>query len=172
MSTLAIKVFKPQTLRVDAFRLAFLNAARKAGTAIKEDFEATVKDWDEKPEFFVQVSLAGGVMVEVGTENFIYNLIDKGTVGPYEIWAGFYTGKSDKKVLAFASQSTPKTTPNVIGSSAGSIGPIDTYRPYVEHPGIKARNFSKEIHKKWQRAFRTRMEQALREARLASGHAI
>ena len=171
MSALVYKLYKPQTLKVDAFRLVFLNALRQAGRDIMADFEKTVADWDTKVVFKMQISLSGGLQVEVYTENEIYGYVDKGTE-PHDIWPGFYTGKSDKKVLAFSSTFTPKTTPGVIGSGPGSRGKVDTFRPYVQHPGTKARNFSKEIQKKWQTIFKSRMEQALRLARQASGHAI
>ena len=173
MSALVIKVLKPSTLRVDAFRLAFLNEMRKVGTEIKADFNKTTKTWTKSPDFKfdVQISLAGGPQVEVYTENEIYGYVDEGTE-PHDIWPGFYTGKSKKKVLAFASKSTPKTIPGVIGSGPGSRGKVDTFRPYVQHPGTKARNFSKEIQKIWEPKFKTRMEKALSQARKASGHAI
>jgi len=171
MSALVYKLIKPQTLKVDAFRLVFLNALRQAGRDIMADFEKTVASWDTKVVFEMQISLSGGLQVEVYTENEIYGYVDKGT-RPHDIWPGFYTGKSDKKVLAFSSTFSPKTIPGVIGSGPGSRGKVDTFRPYVKHPGTKARNFSEEIQKKWQTIFKTRMEQALKQARLASGHAL
>jgi len=171
MSALVIKQLKPATLKVDVFRLAFLNALRQAGRDIIKDFEKTTATWKNKPVFEMQISLSGGLQVEVYTESEIYKFVDKGTK-PHDIWPGFYTGKSDKKVLAFSSKSTPKTIPGVIGSGPGSRGKVDTFRPYVKHPGTKARRFSEEIEKKWQKIFKTRMEQALKQARLASGHAL
>lgn len=171
MSALVYKLIKPQTLKVDIFRLYFLNALRQAGRDIMKDFEKTTATWKNKPTFEIQISLSGGLQVEVYTEDEIYRYVDKGTE-PHDIWPGFYTGKSDKKVLAFSSTFSPKTIPGVIGSGPGSRGKVDTFRPYVEHPGTKARNFSEEIQKKWQTIFKTRMEQALRQARQASGHAI
>lgn len=171
MSALVYKLIKPQTLKVDIFRLYFLNALRQAGRDIMKDFEKTTATWKNKPTFEIQISLSGGLQVEVYTEDEIYRYVDKGTE-PHDIWPGFYTGKSDKKVLAFSSTFSPKTIPGVIGSGPGSRGKVDTFRPYVEHPGTKARNFSEEIQKKWQTIFKTRMEQALKQARLASGHAL
>lgn len=171
MSALVYKLYRPKTLKVDAFRLAFLNALRQTGRDIIKDFEKTTATWKNKPVFEMQISLSGGLQVEVYTEDEIYRYVDKGTK-PHNIWPGFYTGKSDKKVLAFSSKSTPKTIPGVIGSSAGSVGAVDTFRPYVKHPGTKARRFSEEIQKKWQKIFKTRMEQALKQARIASGHAM
>ncbi len=171
MSALVIKEIKPSKLRVDAMRLVLLNAVRKTGTGIKADFEKTTATWKNKPKFEQQISLSGGPQVEIYTTDEIYGYVDQGTK-PHEIWAGYYTGKSDKKVLAFASKSTPKTKPGVIGSFGGSSGKVDTFRPYVQHPGGAPRNFSKEIQKQWTPKFKRRMEKAMKQAAQASGHAI
>jgi len=172
MGALVFKIIKPQRLKVDAMRLALLNPMRKVGTGIKADFEKTVSTWKNKPKFDMQISLSPVPQTEVSTVDKIYGYVDQGTKGPYEIWAGYYTGKSNKKNLAFSSKSTPKTTPGVIGSSGGSRGTVDTFRPYVEHPGIKARNFSKEIEKIWQPKFKRAMEGAMSKVAKASGHAL
>ena len=171
MSALVFETFSPTLLNVQAMRLTMLNDMRKVGTKIKKDYESTVSSWSEKPVFEMIISLAGGPQVEVFTLNEIYGYVDKGTK-PHLIWAGFYTGKSEHKVLAFASKSTPKTTPGVIGSSAGSIGSVDKHTPYVKHPGGKPRDFSKEIQKKWQPKFRMEMEATMIRVAQASGHAL
>jgi len=172
MSALVIKQIKPTRLKVDALRAQLLNELRAVGVEIKQDFEKTTATWDTKVAFETQISLSGGAQVEVFTTNKIYGYVDQGTE-PHEIWAGFYTGKSNKKVLAFSSSSSPKTTPGVIGSGSGSQGPVDTFRPYVaNHPGTKARNFSKGITELWQTKFKRKMEQAMANAAKASGHAL
>jgi len=172
VSALVYKIIKPTRLNVAAMRLQLLNDMRKVGTQIKADFEKTTATWTTKVAFEEQISLSGGPQVEVYTTNKIYGYVDRGTE-PHDIWAGFYTGKSDKKVLAFSSKSTPKTIPGVIGSSAGSAGPVDTFRPYVaNHPGTKARNFSKEIEKTWTPKFKRAMEASMSKVTKASGHAL
>lgn len=171
MSALVITTFSPTLLNIPAMRLAMLNDMRKIGNKIKKDFESTTKGWDTKVEFTVQISLSGGPQVEVSTDNKIYGYVDKGTEA-HDIWAGFFTGKSKHKTLAFSSKSTPKTVPGVIGSSAGSVGKVDTFTPYVRHPGGKARGFSKEIQKKWTNKFKAEMEATMIKVAKASGHAI
>ena len=171
MGALVFKIIKPQRLKVDAMRLALLNPMRKVGTGIKADYEKTVSTWKNKPKFDMQISLSPVPQTEVSTVDEIYRYVDQGT-RPHLIWAGIYTGKSNKKVLAFSGKSTPKTTPGVIGSSGGSRGTVDTFRPYVEHPGGKARNFSKEIEKIWQPKFKRAMEGAMSKVAKASGHAL
>ena len=75
------KVIKPSTLRVDVFRLEFLNAMRAAGTVIKnEDFGAITKTWKHKPKIEVVVSLSPkGPQLLVDSDDKILNWLNKGT---------------------------------------------------------------------------------------------
>lgn len=165
------KQVKPSKMRIDAFRLEFLSALKKAGREVVKDFEKTVATWNKKPAFLVAVSLTGpGPILEVYTEDEIYKYVSRGTK-PHLIWAGYYTGKSDHKVLAFPSSSTPKTRPGFIGSGAGSRSKSTTYRPYVQHKGIKARKFEEAIAKGRMSWFKKEMEAAMRRAAQKSGHA-
>jgi len=172
-----VKTIKPSKLKVDALRLQLLNAMRAQGTAMKMDFEATVKTWKNKPKFKVVIGLkkAIGPEVLVGTDDEIYGYVNDGTE-EHDIWAGFYTGKSTKKVLSFQwggkGSYRPKTTPRVIGSKAGGPTGPRVARPYVRHPGTKARHFDEEIEKKQRPRFKRRMEKAMSEAAKASGHSI
>ncbi len=167
-----IKEIKPSRLKVDAMRLELLNAMRKVGTDVKKDYEKTTKTWKHKPEFEVSVSLKPpGPTLIVETDDEIYGYVDKGTK-PHLIFAGIYTGKSNKKALAFPSKFGAKTRPGVIGSSAGSSGGPTVLRPYVEHPGTKPRGFEEAIAKIWTPKYKRRMEAAMRKAARASGHAL
>jgi hypothetical protein len=169
---LVFKEIKPSRLRADKIRLTMLNEMRKAGTAMKADFEKTTATWKHKPKFEAVVSLTPpGPQLLVGTDDEIYGYVSRGTK-PHPIFAGIYTGKSNKKALAFPGRSTPKTRPGVIGSTAGSRGGTMIVRPYVQHPGTKPRKFEEAIQKLWETKFRTRMEQALRKAVRESGHAL
>ena len=178
MPAIVYKSIKPSRLKEDALRLELLNEMRKVGTQMKADFEKTTKTWKNKPKFEIMVSLTQpGPTLLVFTENEIYGYVSKGTgiyAGgqPYEIWAGIYTGKSNKKALAFSGSFSPKTRPGVIGSSGGSSGGKKVVRPYVVHPGIKPRGFEEAIQKKWKPKFKREMEAAMRKAIQKSGHAL
>jgi len=67
----------------------------------------------------------------------------------------------------------PKTRPRVIGSTVGGpTGPLVAF-PHVHHPGIKEpRHFDEEVEKTTKPKFVANMNQAMSEARRASGHAI
>lgn len=171
------KTIKPKTLQTKAMRFALLGAMKKFGTVVKKDFQGTTKTWKHKPKFEAVVSLTGpGPVLLVGTDDERYRWIDEGTGkwGPtgqsYEIWAGIYTGKSDKKALAFPSMSTPKTKPGSLKSGPGSKGPVDTVRPYVVHPGIKPRDFSGQIKKLETPKYKRAMEKTMRKIRDVSGN--
>ena len=177
-AALVIKEIKPARFKDKAFKAALAKAAKKAGKDIKKDFEATTKTWKHKVKFTVVSALDPNIEVLVGTDDEIYGYVNSGTGlwGPkhskYPIFAGIYTGKSNKKALAFPASYKAKTRPRVIGSTGGgSSGPI-VIRPYVEHPGIKPREFDKVIQKKWVSPFKRRMERAMRDAAKASGHSM
>ena len=167
-----VKEIKPSKLKVDAMRLELLNEMRKVGTAVKKDYEKTTKTWKHKPKFEVDVSLKQpGPMLMVWTDDEIYGYVDKGTK-PHLIFAGIYTGKSNKKALKFPSKFKPKTKAGVIGSTAGSSGGDKIVRAYVQHPGTKPRGFEEAIEKLWKTKYKRRMEGAMRKAARASGHAL
>jgi hypothetical protein len=169
---LAMKAIKPKRLNDTAMRLELLNQMRKTGNAIKKDFEKTTATWEHKPKFEVVISLTGpGPVVLVATDDQIYRFVDEGTK-PHLIFAGFYTGKSKKKALAFPGTFSAKTVPGVIGSGPGSRGGDMVHTPYVQHPGTKARNFDEAIARDWQAKFKRDMEGAMRRAAAKSGHGI
>jgi hypothetical protein len=169
---MTFKLIKPQRLRDNKMRLTLLNAVRKAARDIQKDFEKTTETWEHKVKFESLVSLTGpGPVVLVGTDDEIYTYVDKGT-RPHEIWAGAYTGKSDKTSLAFRTGHTPKTQPRVIGSGPGGTSGDLVYPIMVNHPGTEAREFDVTIAAKWDGAFKRRMEDAMVDAGKESGHAI
>ena len=173
-----MKSIKPARLRDKDMRLTLLNAMRKAATPIKKDLAKPTSNWHHKVKFDVLVSLTGsGPVVYVYTEDQIYQWINEGTgdkgdkSGPgYPIFAGYYTGKSDKKVLAFPSMSTPKTKPGSMEAGPGSSGPIDVHVPYVTHHGVKPRDFTGQVRKEREPWFKRQMEAAMRETRNKSGN--
>jgi len=167
-----VKQIKPKRLQDDAMRLALLSAMHAAARVIKKDFEGTTENWKHKVKFEHIVSLArGNIAILVTTDDEIYRHVNEGTK-PHEIWAGAYTGKSNKKALFFPSVFTPKTTPGSLTSGRGHKGKRDTHTPYVEHPGTAAREFDKQIEEKRAKWYKGQMEDAMKEARRASGHAI
>lgn len=158
------KSIKPAKFKSSIFREELTLAAEKMAPQIKKDFQKTSATWKEKPEFQagVQIGRAAGirggpstgVAVEVVTDNAIYGYIDEGTRVRYATMTPDFQAK---------------TKPKVIRSYRGRGGLlfVNKKRP---RPGIKAREFSKTIRKKWQPLFRDQMDFAMRNAGRKSGH--
>ena len=166
------KSIKPGKLKDAEMRRILRNAMRVAARRIRKDFEATTKTWEHEVKFTESTHLSQSdpdQYVVVGTDDEIYRYVNNGT-RPHEIWAGAYTGKSDKKTLAFPTMFSPKTSPRVIGSTPGARGGPMAFAPMVHHPGTEAREFDKVIEEKRTPWFKTLMEDAMREAARASGH--
>jgi hypothetical protein len=166
-----VKQIKPKKLREDAMRLTLLNAMRAFGTEMKKEFEKTTRTWKHKPKFEIIRALSanlGKVEVAVMTDDEIYGYVNNGTkehiIEPkkpggklFFIWGG-------------PGSYTPKTTPGVIGSQSGSNSGEPTARAWVLHPGSEARNFDKAVGDLMEPRFKTKMEQAMKEAAQKSGH--
>jgi hypothetical protein len=163
------KTIKPARLKEDAFRLYMLNAMRQSGKEIQAEYAKTTATWKTKPVFETLVSLSGAKFtVAVLTNDKIFDYVDRGT-RPHEIWAGFYTGKSNKKVLAFKGSHYPKTFPGVLGSVPGGSFGKDVRVPYVHHPGNAPRKFTAAIEKLYQPKFKKNCEEAMRLFAQGSG---
>jgi hypothetical protein len=161
---------EPEKLKDDKIRLALLSELSSIGTDIRKDFLLTTKTWKHQPKFrFVKGLKKGKSELLVYTDDEIYYYVDKGTK-PHLIWAGIYTGKSDKKALKFPGTFSAKTIPGVLGSFQGSSGGEPVYTPYVEHPGTKPRGFEDMISVKWADTFAFRMDHAMERAAEESGH--
>ena len=179
-SAIVIKEIKPQRFNDRAFKKAIQDAAKEAAKGMEKDFKKTTATWQHKVTFTKIVSVMPDVEILVGTDDQIYTYVNDGTglYGPkkkkYPIFAGIYTGKSNKKALSFQwggpGSYRAKTSPGKIGSTAGGpSGPMVAF-PYVEHPGIKPRKFDITIQEKWESRFKRQMEKAMSKAAKASGH--
>lgn len=159
-----IKARKAKPANVAAARLAILNELRAVGKEIKKDFDATTATWEHKPDFKLDISLAGGEpAVTVGTDSTIYKWVDEGTK-PHTI------APVKAQVLAFKSGYKAKTQPGVIGSTGGGAEGDQVFAMVVSHPGTEARKFSEKIKRKWAGQFGKRMVEAMAKAAKATGH--
>jgi hypothetical protein len=174
-----LKPIHPKRLDLTEARVKLRDGLERVGYRLQKDYALTVQNWqpENTPDFKVHTSVikgTDGIMVEVVPEGDphaveIYGYVNKGTE-PHEIWAGYYTGKSEHKVLAFASASTPKTRPGSLNSGSGSKGAVDTFVPFVQHPGSEARDFDGQIIKKEKAWIKTELQKAMKEAAKATGH--
>jgi hypothetical protein len=116
------------------------------------DIRNATDTWTHKPN--VTVSRTGGGVGRAATttlgikvDSDTYQFVDKGTKGPYPIPKTISAGVT----LAFNSRFKAKSRPNSLRAYRGmSAGPV-WFAKQVQHPGIKARNFSKLAYQKAQR---------------------
>ena len=143
------------------------------GKVIRE-YQGTTKNWKRRPAFFGRGSEVGVVTkIEIGYDSEIYGYVDEGT-GQAAGHGGKYpiTPKRPGGVLAFPSVSTPKTKPGSLKSGAGRRGGSTVFTRKVMHPGIKPRNFSRQIKKKMEPVLESDMQNAMGRGAKKSGHGI
>lgn len=167
----------PAPFKDDRVRLEILNGLRRTGTAIRKEFQKTVKTWEHKPDFSLEgvdqnISLRDPVFygvpsVEVSTDDEIYKWVSEGT---REHDIPLVLGGPR---LFFAGEFEPKTQPGVIDSFAGYQGERNTVRDTVHHPGIEEpRDFEGAIQEIIEPVFLGEMQEAMRRAAKASGWAL
>lgn len=163
------KSIKPGTkFKSSIFRDKTRQQAERLAPKIKSDFEKTTRTWVNKPLFEQQVSVGRpavngllgsganktGVSLEVFTRELIYKFIDEGTRVRYATMSPDFQAK---------------TVPQLIGSRKGK-GRLLFVNKNHPRPGIKKREFTVILHRKWQSQFRAEMQRALNEGAIASGH--
>ena len=156
-----VKPIKPDYLQVDTVRLELLNALRKEGTASKKLLRQTTENWQgEKPQFKEKISLAGGdttlLVYPDGSEKAVnkWNWLNEGTK-PHVIVP------KRAKMLRFQSGYTAGSTPNSLRTRRSRSFGETVYAKRVNHPGIKARNWTILVLKERYVPYRTSMNEAL-----------
>jgi hypothetical protein len=164
---IVIKQIKAAKLRSAAMWYELQAAVEKVGKEIQADFEKTTATWEHQPKFEVETDVSENLAAMVSTDDKIFGYVDEGT-RPHVIRAK--NGKRLAFQWAGPGSYRAKTSPGVIGSTAGGPSGEMVYPVEVHHPGTKARHFDKMIRQKWEPRFKQRMEYAMRKAAKASGH--
>ena len=159
----------PKNLNVHNVYGEMQRELEKYAKDVKLDFDATTATWEHKVKFETDVLVLPDIVsVKVWTEDEIYRYVDKGTK-PHVI------KPKNKPRLAFMAGGTPKTQPGQDTAGPGSKGTTSVVLPVgmaVNHPGTKARNFTKEIRKYHQKDFYSRIDKAIRKWARESGHGM
>jgi len=135
-------------------------------------YEETSETWEHKPKFYCVrrprrlTRNTLNVQMRFGTDDQVWNWLDQGT-RPHAIYPKKVGG-----TLAFPSTYRAKTTPNRLRSSGGGSSGPTIFAKGVQHPGTKARRWSKLIASRGQAIVKREMEQAVFRARAGSGFAI
>lgn len=130
-----LTVIKPKATVLNAREIsaAVKRTMQQAADDAQQDFERTTAGWQHKV-VFEQVPVSNGIIV--GTEDEIWQYQDEGT-RPHPIVP------RNAKVLRFP--------------AGGRV----VYTRHVNHPGTKARGWSKMIATRWQRELPLRINEAL-----------
>ena len=171
---ITFKTISPKAFNLRALEKEIRDAQRDWMTKVVKEYRGTTKYWKHKVSFRGRMSEVGvTTKIEVGTDDEIYGYVDEGT-GQAAGHGGKYpiTPKRPGGVLAFPSKSTPKTKPGRLRSGYGRKGKTIVFTRKVMHPGIKPREFSKQIKKKMEPVLQTDMQRAMGRGAKKSGHAI
>lgn len=135
---------RDKVLDVNALERNLLGALDHSANIFLRDFRATTRTWHHRVLFHkVGPRKAGdSLRVAAGTNDRIYRYVVRGTK-PRLIRPRHKGG-----FLVFRSGFRAKTRPRILGSSGGrSFGPT-AFARQVRHPGIRARDFDREIEKR------------------------
>lgn len=163
------KPIKPKHLKYAGLQKKLIKFARTYADGVDRDFRKTYETWSKESQPTQRTSISvtkTNVSIQNEVVGKIYGFVDKGTQGPYEI------KPIRAKRLRFNSGYNAKTVVNQIRSSGGGPTGEIVYSLGVTHPGIEARNFSKNIMRKWSNPFFKAMQRALNEWAKESGHSL
>lgn len=136
-----------------AIARAVRDTLRRTAEDAKADLEKTVATWQHQVAFAI-TPIPDGLLVATGDP--IWRMVDEGT-RPHIIVP------RRAKVLVFGPGARAKTTPRVIGSTAGSPGGAPVVAHRVQHPGTTPRAFADTVQQKYDDELPRRMDAALRE---------
>lgn len=111
---------------------------RKEARTVERELGLPTRKWRHQVNFY-QKDVRGAV--EVGTDDAVYNMLDKGT-RPHPIRA------KKAKSLAFNTVFRAKTKPDSLSSSSGKSAPPVAFPVSVRHPGTKPRNWKRMVAKR------------------------
>ena len=161
------KAILPPEFKEGVVRVWLLNEIRKINVEIKKDFQRTVATFRKKPKFkSYPPSLAGGVIrIGVYTNDEHYARLSEG------VEAGIRELSPDKKAFRLPAVYAPKTIVGVIDAvHGGESGVSYTRKRILPWPGIEARKFDELIAEIWEDKLPERLQEALDQAALRSGH--
>ena len=176
-----IKVIIPPKFDYRAMQKVITAETKAVIKDIQKDFEKTTSTWKNQPTFEGartasrtetdgrRFTIYVGPKIAQSPQYEIFGYVDQGT-RPHKI-----NPKKPGGVLAFMwggpGSYKAKSRPGKLRSYAGGIkGGALTFRRWVQHPGTKARDFTKTIEKKWDKLVKGRFDKAMQKAAQASGH--
>lgn len=168
MAQIRLTPITPRPLNKLAMLKQLQDGMEQLGEDIRDDFERTVRTWRDKPVFdpiHNKVLLVGSniMRVESTTSQLTYKFVVDGTK-PHTIVP------KRAKMLRFPGTFYPKSIPGLIDATPGFSGPPIEYRNKVEHPGVEARHFDRDIKRKQEANAKQIMSAAILLAASSSRH--
>lgn len=125
---------------------------------------AIVSEWNHKPDWTSESEvISDGLQLATyagGKDGQIWQYVNEGTKGPYPIPKSIMPGT----ILTFQTGYQPRTKPGgVFGGPGKATGPWRRAKQ-VQHPGIKARDFTGEIQTRYRTTFAKHMKRAMDRA--------
>jgi len=148
MSFRALLVGDPTSMFQKVGEGLLMDAVNEILPDLRDDWESTVSTWVNAPVFDVEhAAMVGSDIVgTVSSDNPVLGYVNNGTV-PHLIFP------VKAKALRFFSSYQAKTSPGVIGSSAGGSSGDPVFSQGVHHPGSQGRAFDQAIADKRQADF-------------------
>lgn len=134
----------------DAAKLGMKDAANDA----VKDIEATTATWKHDVDIVVKERSDG---YSITVKDDVWNMLDKGTRAHRII-------VRKAKRLRFGRGFAAKTRPGFIGSTAGTKATGAVFKREVNHPGTKARGWSRLIGAKYRSQLQRYISKRIREA--------
>lgn len=125
-----------------------------AAEAAENDLQSTFKTWNHQPTITIKERQDG---YSLTVDDDVWNMLDKGTRA-HRIVA------RRAKRLRFFGGYRAKTRPGFIGSQAGGSSGGPVFRQMVNHPGTKARSWSKLIGAKYRSRLKLFIQKRIKEA--------
>ncbi len=131
---------------------------RREVVAVKRELLLPTRRWKHKVAFYEkQASGAASSGIEVATDDKPYGWTDRGT-------KRHLIRPKKARVLAFNSVFKAKTKPDSLNSNTGKNAPPVVFAKAVQHPGTKARGFTKLVLKRSRKRFPKAVDKAIRLA--------
>jgi len=156
MVSLKLQAIKPPKMPTgEEYAKAMQAAVQKSAGLVLRDLQSTVRTWKTKVVFDVTITEQNGnYSVVAGTDSDVYKYVDEGTrAHPIK--------PKRSKYLRFSSGYRAKTRPQIIGSQDGGRTGDDVFSKGVNHPGTKARQFTKVIVSRRQKTVEQEVSQAI-----------
>ena len=166
MTLFQLKAIKAQKMNIPQVRLKLLNALRKEGKIVEKEYQRTITTWKgAKPKFISLIGLERGdghasVLTgpsgsTLGVQKWVW--LDEGTK------AHIIKARNRPRLVFRQGGFRAKTSIGNLDSSGGAAatGP-KRFAKQVNHPGIKARGWTKLLQKRREHPFRDAMIKAVK----------